>query len=416
MTDGIVGAITGLFRGRRRKDELAQVDAEITAFGEALAGHSFEPGHHKDVPALLADYQRALDAYEQAKQNFVGDRNLRDAADVLRTLDEGRHALACVDAAIEGQPRPQRRPLCFFDPRHGQSTEDVRWAPSEGAARMIAVCAADAVRLAEGMPSIESGLRERRPAPNPRPGPSPNPASTAGAKRRPERRPTAALPPPASPLASPDPYETWPGNTGARQRWESHGDKGVQLVRTAPRKPALLVVHLKRAADSWVELTSPPDGNGRPRQILTHGSPLTRAIVPVEADGRDAIHLRMNTKGGWRIWLHPPEEIPLLEGELESTGSYVLRHPGGQVPLRITQHDGTAFSLHVLRSNFTLGALLCQGNGQFTAAAIAPRKAGLLYVQSRSSWSIDPSGGGAQGTRHTVSLSVIPGETRQLER
>ncbi|GAA1541971.1 hypothetical protein GCM10009730_58790 [Streptomyces albidochromogenes] len=392
MADGIVGAIAGLFSsGRRREDELAQVDAEITAFGEMLAGHPFAPGRHQDDPGVLADYQRALDAYEQAKQNFVGDRNLRDAVDVLRALDEGRHALACVDAVVERRPRPQRRPLCFFDPRHGQSAEEVRWAPSEGAARVIAVCAADAVRLAEGMPPIENGLREQRPATQP--ASVPNVAGAAGAKRRTERLPTSAPPPHPFSLASPDPYETWPRRTSVRQRWESRGSTGAQLVRTDPRKPALLVVQLERATNSWVELTSPAGDNRRPRQILTHGSPLTRVIVPIESDGRDAIRLQMNTKGRWRIWLHPPEEIPLLEGELGSTGSYVLRHLGGQVPLRVTQHDGTAFSLHELRPNFRLGALLCQGNGSFTATAVAPRKAGLLYVQSRGAWSIAPPGG-----------------------
>jgi hypothetical protein len=392
MADGIVGAIAGLFSGRRRADELAQVDAEITAFGEMLAGHPFAPDQHQDDPGLLADYQRALDAYEQAKQNFVGDRNLRDAADVLRALDDGRHALACVDAVVEGRPRPRRRPLCFFDPRHGRSTEEVRWAPLEGAARMIAVCAADAVRLAEGMPAIENGLQEQWPAPQS--GPVRNGvAAGAGAKRRTKRRPIPAPVPGPFPLASVDPYETWPGHTGVPQRWESRGSTGVQLVRTDPRKPALLVVHLERATNSWVELTSPAEDNRRPRKILTHGSLLTRAIVPVEADGRDAIRLQVHTTGRWRSWLHPPEEIPLLEGELGSTGSYVLRHPGGQVPLRITQHDGSAFSLHSLRPDFRLGALLCQGSGPFTATAVAPRKAGLLHVQSRGSWSIASSGG-----------------------
>ncbi|MGW0601568.1 hypothetical protein ACWD11_31175 [Streptomyces sp. NPDC002776] len=383
-------AIAGLFSGRRREDELALVDAEITAFGEMLAGHPFVPGRHQDDPGLLADYQRALDAYEQAKQNFVGDRNLRDAADVLRALDEGRHALACVDAVVEGRPRPQRRPLCFFDPRHGQSTEEVRWAPSEGAARMIAVCAADAVRLAEGRPAIENGLREQRLAPQTGPVPNLAGAADAGAQRRMGRRPTSALPPRPFPLASPDPYETWPEHTGVRQRRESRGNTGVQLVRTDPRKPALLVVHLERTTNSWVELTSPPDDNRRPRQILTHGSLLTRAIVPVEADGRDEIRLQVHTRGRWQFWLHPQEEIPLLEGELGSTGSYVVRHPGGQVPLRITQHDGGAFSLHSLRPDFRLGSLLCRGDGPFTATAVAPRKAGLLSVQSRGSWSIAP--------------------------
>ncbi|MET9543713.1 hypothetical protein ABZY36_00120 [Streptomyces sp. NPDC006627] len=391
MADGIVGAITGLLRGRRREPGLARVDAEITAFGEMLAGHSFAPGDHKNDPGLLADYQRALDAYEQAKRSLVGDRNLRDATDVLRALDEGRHALACVEAVLEGRPRPRRRPLCFFDPRHGQSTEEVSWAPSEGAARMVAVCAADAVRLAEGMAPIETGLREQWSAPQPDLTSHPTVAARPGAKRRTEQRPASALAPPSS-LASPDPYETWPGHIGARQHREGRGSTGVQLLRNDPQEPALLVAHLERPVDSWVELTSPPGDKGRPRRILTHGSPLTRAIVPVEADGRETIRLQTHTRGRWRVWLHPTEEIPLGEGALGSTGSYVLRHPGGRAPLRITQREGEAFSLHALRPDFTLGAQLCAGNGSFTAQAVSPRRAGLLYVQSRGSWNIAPSG------------------------
>ncbi|WP_129842151.1 hypothetical protein [Streptomyces sp. RFCAC02] len=391
MADGIVGAITGLFRGRGSKDELARVDAEITAFGETLARHSFTPSDHRDDPGLLADYQRALDAYEQAKQSLVGDRSLEDATDVLRALDEGRHALACVDALVAGRPRPQRHPTCFFDPRHGQATEEVRWAPAGGTARTIAVCAADAVRLADGMPPIRTRPREQRPDPPPG-------STAAGTERRTEHRPA---PSPPSPPASTDPYGAWPERTGARQRWESRGTTGVQLSRTSPRTPALLVVHLERSEDSWVELTSPPGSDGRPRQILTHGSPLRRAIVPVEADGRDAIRLQMHTGGKWRVWLHPPEEIPLWQGELETTGSYVLRHPGGRTPLRITQHEGAAFSLHVLRPDFRIGAPLHLGHGPFTASVTAPRRAGLLYVRSRGSWAVATPGGvrgGAAGS------------------
>ncbi|MER5313015.1 hypothetical protein ABT034_35220 [Streptomyces sp. NPDC002773] len=385
MTDGIVGAITGLFRGSgrasERADELARVEAEITAFGEALAGHPFLPDHHVHSSRLLADYQRALDAYERAKRDFVGDRNLRDAADVLRALDEGRHALACVDAAVAGLPRPHRLPLCFFDPRHGRSAEKVRWAPAGGAARTVAVCAADAVRLAEGRPPIESGLRERAP--------DPRPVSRTKGRRghgSAEAAPTLSPPTPA------DPYGTWPAHTGTRQRRENRGDTGVQLSRIDPREPALLVVHLERAADSWVELTSPRGDDELPQQILTHGSSLTRAVVPVPADGRDTIHLEMHTRRGWRIWLHPPEKIPLLMGEVGSTGSYVLRHPGGREPLQVTQHDGSAFSLHALRADFRPGELLCEGTGAFTAAAVTPKKPALLYVRSRGSWTLTPSG------------------------
>lgn len=391
----IVGAFTGLFRGRRREDELARVDAEITAFGEALARHSFVPGSHPDDSGLLADYQRALDAYEQAKREFVGDRTLQDAADVLRSLDEGRHALACVDAAMEGRPRPRRRPLCFFDPRHGPSTEEARWAPPEGAVRAIAVCAADAVRLSEGLPPIESGRTEDRPRLPSQTPPAPRaaPAAEGAVTRQPDRRPTTTDGHTSFPPASSTSYETWPENTGTQQRRASRGTTGVQLVRTHRHSPELLVVHIDQARNSWVELTGPPGRNGMPQKILAYGSALTRAIVPVPADGRDRIILEMTTKRGWRIWLHPPEHIPVLTDSVASTGTYVLRHPGGRMPLRVTQNEGSAFSLHELRPDYTPGALLVEGEGSFTAAATTSKEPGLLYLQSRASWSITTTGG-----------------------
>ncbi|MFD5767469.1 hypothetical protein ACFWIN_16790 [Streptomyces sp. NPDC127049] len=386
MTDGMVRAITGLFRRRGRAggraDGLDRVEAEITAFGEALARHPFVPDHRTHGSRLLADYRRALDAYERAERGFVGDRTPRDAAaDVLRALDEGRHALACVDAAVAGLPRPPRLPLCFFDPRHGRSAEEVRWAPAGGTARTVAVCAADAVRLAEGRPPIESGLRER----------SPDPRPVSRTERRPEHPSDEVAAAPRS-ITPTDPYGTWPAHTGTRQRRESRGDAGVQLSRADPREPALLVVHLERAADSWVELTGPRGDDDLPRRILTHGSSLTRAVVPVPTDGHDTVHLEMHTRRGWRIWLHPPQNIPLLDEEVSSTGSYVLRHPGGREPLRVTQHDGSAFSLHVLQADFRPGKLLCEGTGAFTAEAVTPKKPCLLYIRSHGVWTLTPTG------------------------
>ncbi len=366
MADGIVGAFTGLFRGRRREDEITQVDAEITAFGEALAQHSFVPRQHADDQGLLADYERALDAYEQAKRDFVGDRNLRDAADVMRALDEGRHALACVDAVAAGLARPERRPLCYFDPRHGPSTGEIQWAPPEGTVRTVSVCAADAIRLSEGMPPIDTGRR-----------PDPRPPTPSGRRI-------------SSPRRS-DPYDAWPEDTDVPQRREGRGPTGLQLVRTDRRKPAVLVVHLGRTTGSWVELTSPAGRDRKPRTILTHGSPLSRVIVPVEADGQDRVQLQTHTRGTWRAWLHPVECVPVLEDEISAEGSYVFRYLGGRTPLRVTQHDGTAFSLHELRPDLTPGRALVEGEGAFTAVAI-PKKHDLLYVQSRAAWTITRAG------------------------
>ncbi|MFF9339986.1 hypothetical protein ACF1CG_09535 [Streptomyces sp. NPDC014773] len=422
MGDGVVGAIRGLFRGRGERgsgpgagdeggrargeaddrargdgdgrarggrddrargdaDGLARVDAEITAFGEALAAHPFVPDHGAHGPDVLADYQRALDAYERAKRDFAGDRTPRDTADVLRALDAGRHALACVDAAVEGRPRPHRLPLCFFDPRHGRAAEEVRWAPAGGTARTVAVCAADAVRLAEGRPPIESGLRE------------PEPEAVPRARRRtaPASGPLPAAPGGVDVGADADAYAARPGRTGPRQWREGRGNAGVALFRTGPDGPAVLVVHLDRADGSWVELTEPPV-DGPDRQPLTHASALTRAVVPVPSGGGEAVRLQLHTRKGWRVWLHPPEEVPHLDDELASTGSYVLRHFGGREPLRVTQHAGSAFTLHALRPDHRAGELLCEGTGAFTAGAVLPKKPGLLYVRSRGTWTLTPTG------------------------
>jgi hypothetical protein len=53
-------------------------------------------------------------------------------------------------AVLEGKTPPERKPPCFFDPRHGPSTEDVQWAPPGGALRAVPACAADALRIKEG--------------------------------------------------------------------------------------------------------------------------------------------------------------------------------------------------------------------------------------------------------------------------
>ena len=46
------------------------------------------------------------------------------------------------EALAAGQPRPDRRPSCFFDPRHGMSVADVAWTPPDGGpAREVPVCA-----------------------------------------------------------------------------------------------------------------------------------------------------------------------------------------------------------------------------------------------------------------------------------
>ena len=77
---------------------------------------------------------------------------------VSRAIAEGQYHLACAEALAAGQPRPDRRPSCFFDPRHGMSVTDAYWTPPDGGpAALVPVCSACAHKLEQG---IEPEMRK----------------------------------------------------------------------------------------------------------------------------------------------------------------------------------------------------------------------------------------------------------------
>jgi hypothetical protein len=138
----------------RKAADLAAVkrtaDEDVTRFGEEVTrldttviGHDLDEAGHQD-------YQRALDCYEQAKSAVDAVRTPDEIRHVTEVLEDGRYAMACVRARIAGDPLPQRRPPCFFNPSHGPSTTDISWAPPGGQKRDVPVCAADAERVEAG--------------------------------------------------------------------------------------------------------------------------------------------------------------------------------------------------------------------------------------------------------------------------
>ncbi|MER5544595.1 hypothetical protein ABT072_19570 [Streptomyces sp. NPDC002589] len=153
------GAYALVKRNRRRHEEERRaaldrlrvvVDEDITAFGEELDRLDFQPGEPGADDAMRADYEHALDAYETAKQRMAAAARPEDVRTVTEALEDGRFSLARLAARREGRPLPERRPPCFFDPRHGPSVSDATWTPPGGAPRQVPVCAADATRLADG--------------------------------------------------------------------------------------------------------------------------------------------------------------------------------------------------------------------------------------------------------------------------
>ncbi|MCF6378746.1 hypothetical protein L2K70_14120 [Nocardioides KLBMP 9356] len=152
----------GLFGGRRRRreEELAAkdrwrtarklMDEDVTALGEQVAELHVDTLADDLDPDAVDHYRRALTHYDQAKALLAASETAEDVIAVEQVVADARYHRAAVLAIRDGEPLPQRREPCFFDPQHGPSMQDVEWTPPGGTPRVIGICAADARRLAAG--------------------------------------------------------------------------------------------------------------------------------------------------------------------------------------------------------------------------------------------------------------------------
>jgi hypothetical protein len=125
-------------------------DEDVTKFGEELLRLDSDVAGHALDEAMHQDYQRALDAYDNAKMSLDAVTQPEEIRHVTEILEDGRYAVACVKARIAGEPLPAKRPPCFFNPAHGPSSQDVSWAPPGGVPRSVPACPADAERVLAG--------------------------------------------------------------------------------------------------------------------------------------------------------------------------------------------------------------------------------------------------------------------------
>ena len=157
----LIAVPVGLFalsrRRRRRREEEAQFEQargvardDVISLGEEIRALDLD----MDMPDADAEAKRhygiAVDHYQLAEQALEGARRPEDLRGVSERLEEGRFEMEVARARLEGRAVPERRPPCFFDPRHGPSVEDVEWAPPGGEPRSVPACAADAVRVKDG--------------------------------------------------------------------------------------------------------------------------------------------------------------------------------------------------------------------------------------------------------------------------
>lgn len=156
-------------RRRRREEELAEkdrwrvarklMDEDVTVLGEQLAELHVDTIADELDPVARDHYRRALEHYDQAKHLLSASSTAEDVLAVEQVVADSRFHRAAVVAVRDGEPLPQRREPCFFDPRHGPAMQDVEWAPPGGTSRAVAVCAADARRLAAGEAPLERLVR-----------------------------------------------------------------------------------------------------------------------------------------------------------------------------------------------------------------------------------------------------------------
>jgi hypothetical protein len=170
----VVGAGALIFSSRRRRRErerqLQQVKAtaneDLVALGEDIRALDIDTRMPGTDPEAVRHYTAAVDAYQRAADALDRSRRVEDMAQVSSALEEGRYSMASTRAVLEGKPLPERRPPCFFDPRHGPSVEDVTWAPPGGAPREVPACSTDAYKIRNGIePDTRQVLVDDRPVP-----------------------------------------------------------------------------------------------------------------------------------------------------------------------------------------------------------------------------------------------------------
>jgi hypothetical protein len=142
-------------RRREREDaEFAEVKAnardDLVALGGDIRALDLDVEMPGVDPAVREDYARAVDAYDRANTAWERSRHPDELEPVAAALEEGRYAMTSAKARMEGRVPPDRRPPCFFDPRHGPSSREVEWAPDGGAPRLVPACEADAQRVERG--------------------------------------------------------------------------------------------------------------------------------------------------------------------------------------------------------------------------------------------------------------------------
>jgi hypothetical protein len=154
----VIAAGAGAFalvRRRRKREELEQVKRvardDLVALGDDIRALDVDVAMPNADQQAKNHYNQAVGIYQHAEQGLDAARRPEDLEPVSAELERGRFEMEAAKALLAGKAPPERRAPCFFDPRHGPSERMVDWAPPGGTPRPVPACAADALRVEEGL-------------------------------------------------------------------------------------------------------------------------------------------------------------------------------------------------------------------------------------------------------------------------
>jgi hypothetical protein len=137
---------------RAQLEDVRQVAHEdLVALGEDIRALDLDVQMPDADPEGRQHYNQAVERYTEAAQALDRVQRPEDVERVTSALEEGRWAMTAAKEELAGRHAPERRPPCFFDPRHGPSVGEVEWAPPGGQPRPVPVCAADLQRIQDGI-------------------------------------------------------------------------------------------------------------------------------------------------------------------------------------------------------------------------------------------------------------------------
>jgi hypothetical protein len=139
--------------GREQRQQSLQavkacLNEDVAALGEDLWRLGRDLADAEYDGEARRDYQHAVAVNDAVRRSVDQLRYVTLADAMTEALAEARYAMACARSRLAGEPIPERRPPCFFNPRHGPSIADVRWHDAPGKPRDVPACAAHAPRIA----------------------------------------------------------------------------------------------------------------------------------------------------------------------------------------------------------------------------------------------------------------------------